>query len=162
MVQNKPLTLFLGDPLSWSVRAAATQRQRRQLGDVTGDQLFAQLGVGGPQFAITDPQLGQLDAQRPHCCCATRIASSIFFSILTKLEEISSMISLRRRDDLPARTRRRIVRALAQFSSAPSCSKKSGVHHGGPATWAVSGRGDTWPPAAFLAERSCVESNRLD
>jgi hypothetical protein len=52
--------------------------------------------------------------------------------------------------------------ALAQFSSAPSCSRKSGVHRGGPATWAFSSRGDTWPPAACLAERSCVESNRLD
>jgi hypothetical protein len=50
-----------------SVRAVTAQRQRRPLGDVTGGQLLAQLGVGGPQFAITDPRLGQFDAQRARC-----------------------------------------------------------------------------------------------
>jgi hypothetical protein len=35
-----------------SVRAAARQRRRRQIGDLTGGQLLSQLGVGDSQFAL--------------------------------------------------------------------------------------------------------------
>ena len=103
-------------------------------------QLFAQLGVGGPQFAIADPR--SASSTRNGRIAAARPDRVIDFFILTKLKETSSMISLRRRDDLPARARWRIVRALAQCSSGllATCSRKSGVHRDA-ATWAFRWHG---------------------